>query len=438
MKTKLLILSIASALIGFIACKKQPVIETTEVLSQTPSLPDKPYDYANKHHVNSDVATLGRVLFYDKNMSVNNTTYCGSCHKQQYAFADNVRFNRGFNGVDLGRNSPSIQGIRGFRDNAIFHFPSPFHNDSSSSGTTIDATACIPTQDNQIAQPLFWDGRQTNVADMVLNPVLNHKEMSMPDFDVMIKKLSALPYYKPLFKKAYGDENITKERVAFAMEGFMACLNTGDLTISDNTNNTNQDPMAGMITLPGVSFPVPSTLTPLQQDGLVLFHVKYNCGQCHKPFNVATVGNAPTEGGYGGVNPPTRSINSPFIGNFQSFNSPAFANIGLDDVPKDKGLGALSRLPGDAGMFKIPTLHNISLTAPYMHDGRYATLSDVLDHYSHNIKNSPTLSPVFKNTDGSVKTLNISPAEKTALIAFLNTLTDNDFITSPMYADPFK
>src|SRR6202008_4294078 len=93
---------------------------TPESLNETPTLPEMPYDYASKHGVSSSLATLGRVLFYDRNLSVNNEVSCGSCHKQEFAFADNVRFNKGFNGIDLKRNSPSIQGIRGFGPNFFF------------------------------------------------------------------------------------------------------------------------------------------------------------------------------------------------------------------------------------------------------------------------------------------------------------------------------
>jgi cytochrome c peroxidase len=113
-------------------------------------------------------------------------------------------------------------------------------------------------------------------------------------------------------------------------------------------------------------------------------------------------------------------------------------NIGLDEVYADNGLFNITKLPGDKGAFKVPTLQNIAVTAPYMHDGRFATLGEVIDHYSHNIKNNPALDGQFRNFDGTPKKLNISPVEKKMLIAFLNTLKNDDFLTHVMYSDPFK
>ena len=113
-------------------------------------------------------------------------------------------------------------------------------------------------------------------------------------------------------------------------------------------------------------------------------------------------------------------------------------NIGLDLLSKDQGLGSITNIGGDKGVFKVPTLQNISLTAPYMHDGRFATLETVVEHYSHSIKDTRTLAPFFRNLDGSVKKLNISTIERDAIVAFLKTLKNEDFLTSPMYSNPFK
>jgi len=169
--------------------------------------------------------------------------------------------------------------------------------------------------------------------------------------------------------------------------------------------------------------PPTSTLTGIEEDGRQLFHTKYNCAKCHDPNS-----NPFNPGGgseYGSVTTSSR-------------NFPAMFNIGLDEVYKDKGLGAITGKPGDHGLFKVPTLKNISVTAPYMHDGRFKTLSEVIDHYSHGIKPNVNLSPLFRDFNGEPKKLNISAVEKAALIAFLNTLKDSDFLANPMYSDPFK
>jgi len=401
----------------FISCQKHNP-KTAETVNQQPTLPSMPDDYTSKHGVNSDLATLGRVLFYDRNLSTNNAVSCGSCHKQEFAFADNVQFNKGFNGLDLKRNSPSIQGIRGFSGQIT---PVMLGNGTS----TIGLEGTQPDKTNQTPVLLFWDGRQNNVSDMVLNPVLNHKEMNMPDFETLVNKLSNISYYPDLFRKAFGETTVTKEKIAFALEGFVACLNTNVNTVMGNNNgtsdfenvNVNQNGFNGQFGANGFegfeSFPLDlSNLSPLEAQGKILFHNKYNCAKCHDPSNSSS---------YGVATSPTQMF-----------------NIGLDEVYTDNGLGAITKKAGDQGLFKVPTLKNISVTAPYMHDGRFSNLGEVLDHYSHNIKPNKNLSGQFVNFDGTPKKLNILPTEKSALIAFLNTLKDDDFLTSAMYSDPFK
>jgi cytochrome c peroxidase len=379
-------------LFGLISCKKVEPQPLTEELN-TPVLPETPYDYVSKHNVNSAAATLGRVLFFDKKLSANNFVSCGSCHKQEFAFADNVQFSKGFNGIELNRNSPSIQGIRGF---------------------SVDLSSSLPNENNQVNSTLFWDGRQKNVADMVLNPVLNHKEMDMGDFNTLIEKLQKTSYYPELFKKAFGSEKITKQNMAYALQSFIACLNTKTTSITFNQNSGGGfNPSSGFSNNPNDSL-----LTPLEKTGKSLFHNKYNCAKCHDPIT-----QQPSS--YGA--PPISNQSPPAL----------MFNIGLDEVTVDKGLGALTGRAGDDGLFKVPTLKNISLTAPYMHDGRFNNLSEVLDHYSHGIKANPNVAPLFKDVNGNLKPLNISNVEKTAIIAFLNTLKDNDFLTSPMYSNPF-
>jgi cytochrome c peroxidase len=387
--------------IAFISCRKPVPLEVSEPNQDKPDLPATPYGYYEKNGVNDHYATLGRVLFYDKNLSVNNAVSCGSCHKQEFAFANNVRFDKGYNGVNLTRNSPSIQGIQGFQflNPRLFNNGGFFGNGISSNG--------IPDKENQLQVLLFWDGRQNSVADMVMNPVLNHNEMNIPDFETLINKLQSTEYYPPLFKNAYGDEAITKERIAFAMEAFISCLNPPEPTIGRfMTIQTHENGVFVSV------LPNDSNLTPLEKEGQRLFHEKYNCALCHDPSQ---------GGGYGAATSPSQMF-----------------NIGLDEVYPDGGLGRITGKPGDQGLFKVPTLKNIAVTAPYMHDGRFSNLGEVIDHYSHGIKANKNLSPKFLNIDGTPKKLNILPSEKQALIAFLTTLKDEDFLTSPMYSDPFK
>ena len=128
-----------------------------------------------------------------------------------------------------------------------------------------------------------------------------------------------------------------------------------------------------------------------------------------------------------------------------TFNMAASANIGLDAVYNDKGLGALGRpsndrlTPGNDGKFKAPSLRNVALTAPYMHDGRFKTLEQLLDHYSAGVHPHKNLGLVFEiqSDDKPTSGFNFTKEEKAALVAFLKTLTDRSITSDPRFFDPF-
>jgi cytochrome c peroxidase len=122
-----------------------------------------------------------------------------------------------------------------------------------------------------------------------------------------------------------------------------------------------------------------------------------------------------------------------FPGNFGGSN---WRDIGLEAIYTDKGVGALQ--PNSDGMFKVPNLKNVALTAPYMHDGRFATLDAVLNHYSENIQPSANLDWSLRDNDGGAVKLNLTTTEKSDLIAFLKTMTDHQLVTDPKFSNPFK
>ncbi|HYD20211.1 MAG TPA: cytochrome c peroxidase [Flavipsychrobacter sp.] len=307
-------------------------------------------------------AVLGRVLFYDKQLSVNNAIACASCHKQEFAFSDNVAFSRGFEGRLTGRNSMAIQNFgNGAPGNMFNRFNSGF---------------------------LFWDGRETDLVNLVSRPILNHVEMGISDVDVLPAKLANVGYYQGLFKDAYGDDEITMDRIAEAMALFMNAIVSSE-THFDKCMDQKEE------------------FTAMELMGLQLFHKKYNCASCH------TV----EEG---------------------SYHSSLFANIGLDAQTKDAGAGVIGVAEFPQGSFKAPNLRNVALTAPYMHDGRFNTLNDVIDHYSQGIQNHPELDVRLRDGNGGPMRMNIKDEEKQAIVAFLNTLTDYTMITEPKYSNPFK
>jgi len=264
---------------------------------------------------------------------------------------------------------------------------------------------------NRNAQPLFnlaysrvffWDGRQKTLRELVLEPIQAHNEMAMT-LPYLRKRLSAIPRYRDAFRKAFNSEpdvfNMT-----LAMEQFLLTIVSKDSRFTQmwpgNFNILTQEEKTGLQLFNGLVDEDP--VTGALRGGADCFH-------CHG--SVFAQANNPNFGG--------------------------IANNGLDAVITDKGFGGISGKNMDIGTFKTPSLLNISLTAPYMHDGRFATLDEVIDHYSDHIKfTSPNLNPQIK-VHGPKQRL-LDPQQKAALKAFLLTMTDTVFIKNPAYKNPFK
>jgi cytochrome c peroxidase len=326
---------------------------------------DYNYDFAS-----TELATLGRVLFYDQSLSINNSTSCGSCHKQALAFSDDKQFSDGFERKKTDRNTPPIQNLGAFN------------------------TITFPSPGNQAGQALFWDGRERLLSSMVMQPMFNHVEMGMRSPTEVVNRVKNKSYYPELFQEAFGDNEINIDRVSQALSSFvmsMTAFNTGlDRRLSNGVNN----------------------FSDAQQRGLDLFFGKYNCGSCHQPFSSS--GYFPTE------------------------HEEELINIGLDVNYTDNGMGDRTGNAEDNGRFKIPNLRNVALTAPYMHDGRFQTLEEVLNHYSSGVKQHPNLDDRLKDANGMPMILHITEQEKRDMIEFLKTMTDNDFITDPKFSNPFR
>ena len=363
MKTLWTILTISLLVIS---CKDETSFEGELVLD----LPETSFNYIG----GDELGTLGRVLFYDQQLSVNNTISCASCHKQALAFADERQFSRGFNNRLTTRNSMPIQNLSGginFFVEDVF-FDEPVFIPSSASG-------------------LFWDGRGVDPANSLLLPVVNHIEMGIDDLNDLSDKLSQVDYYPELFFNAFGEEHITPEKIGAALQAFTHSISSAN-TKFDRHFSEGGDLLSGQELL-----------------GMQLFMEKYDCNSCHQ------------------VQDPQGYI---FAG--------TFANIGLETQYQDGGLELTTGLPSDNGKFKIPSLRNVALTGPYMHDGRFQTLEEVMDHYNTGVETSPNLDTRLQNADGSVKRPEISDLEVQAIIAFLNTMTDFDMITDERLSNPFK
>lgn len=340
------------------------------------ALPESPFNYANillpnffldndvrdedntpnNNAISDDGATLGRVLFYDKRLSANNTIACASCHIQENGFSDPNRFSSGFNGGLTARNSMGLSNAR-FYDNGRF----------------------------------FWDERAATLEAQTLLPIQDLVEMGMT-LDALETKLAQEDYYPVLFSNAFDDENVSSQRIALALSQFIRSMvsyeSKYDAGLAQNQNQNNNF----------------NNFTPSENRGKQLFMSNQTrCFDCHAT-NV-------------------------FVGD-------QTRNNGLDAVLTDEGVGGVTGNNNQRGEFKVPSLRNIALTAPYMHDGRFETLAEVIEHYNSGVQNNPNLDNRL-NQGNNVRRLNLSDADKQALIDFLNTLTDEEFISDVKYSDPF-
>lgn len=360
------------------SCKKEIQPQQTEL-----KLPTEDFRY----QFDSKQAKLGRVLFYDKALSASNSISCGDCHQQHLAFSDGLRVSPGFSGKVGERNTPPIQNI----------------------------------SENQ---SLFWDGRINNVQEMSTEPIFNHVEMGVLTEEYLINNLQATSYYSDLFEEAFGDNLINKSRIQSALSAFIKNL----VSNSSKFDRDFRQNGFGLTIDTGNSL-----LTSIEKEGFELFNRKYDCGSCHNLFDPKGY-----NGGGIAFNKTDTSIS--FISRDPKFKSFAsnMKNIGLDNYSSDPGLAGVTGNEEDRGRFKIPNLRNVELTAPYMHDGRFSSLEEVIDFYSSGVANTKNLDPaLFDYSENRPQVLSITESEKKKLIAFLKTLTDYNLISDPKFSNPF-
>ena len=240
----------------------------------------------------------------------------------------------------------------------------------------------------------FWDGRAHLLRDQALKPIQDPLEMNetLPN---VVAKLSNSKLYNDQFIRSFGSSEITPEKMALAMEQFM-------LSIVSNDSKFDRF-LAGEI-----------QLTESEERGRLLFTTEYN------PF-FPEISGADCQHCHGGAN----------------FENDKYMNNGLDAEAAitDIGRQAVTLLSGDRAKFKVPSLRNVALTAPYMHDGRFKTLEEVIDHYNAGIQESSSVDPAILNTRATG--LFLTPQDKGDLINFLKTLTDDTFQHNPDYSSPF-
>ena len=280
------------------------------------------------------------------------------------------------------------------------HFPEHSFSDSQRFSTGI--TGALGTRHSMAlinlgwAYNYFWDGRAVTLEDQVIQPVVNPIEMN-EDWDHALDELRADSKYPPMYQAAFGTPEITRERTAKAMASFLRTMISADSKF-DRERAGNY------------------TFTPLEEMGFNLFiaegGINQNTGQ---PWGGADCFHCH---GHAGMQ----------MGDYLMHNN------GIDfEFSLDPGRAGVTGNPLDSGRFKTPTLRNIELTSPYMHDGRFSTLEQVIDHYNTGGKISTTIDPFMEASGGG---LYLDETDKLALVAFLKTLTDTSFIHNPAFSDP--
>lgn len=278
---------------------------------------------------------LGKLLFNDKRFSANNSVSCASCHIQANAFADNNIQAIGIEGRIGLRNTPPIQNLAFMK----------FYN---------------------------WDGSKLNLESQPIVPIVTHEEMDSSILEI-IGKIKDDLQYKKLFKKAFGDENITAERIYRSIVQYEYTLISANSKYDRVVRNKSE------------------SFTENEAKGYEIFQQK--CANCHSG---------------------------------ELFTDQSFRNIGfpINMNTNEAGRARVTGKPEDFMSFRVPSLRNVEYTAPYGSFGQFATLKDVLDYIDNGVLPADNLDPIFKENGNRIP---LTEDEKEYLIAFMRTLNDNEF-----------
>jgi cytochrome c peroxidase len=286
----------------------------------------------------ADTIALGRILYYDKKLSGDDSVACANCHRPDKGYTDNLQFSVGVGGKFGGRNAPTVL-------NAAYN----------------------PEQ--------FWDGRAANLELQAEGPIANDVEMRLPH-KTAVKKLNLNQEYKKLFEKAYGPGDINMVKIRNSVASFERTLLSGNSRFDRYQFGGDK-----------------TALSPEAIHGLSIFRdpQKGNCVKCH-------------------------TIDEKYA----LFTDGKYHNLGVglnaEGELKDFGRFDVSKVETDKGAFRTPTLRNIALTGPYMHDGSQKTLRQVVDFYVSGGNSNP-----YRDKD--IKELKLSETERQDLVAFLESLT---------------
>jgi len=381
MKRTLIFLVICSAFAFTISRPSVSSFIFTTV-NETPDLPDVPFDYA-------DIEFPAHLLSDDDSLDLG---YDGS--KIDTLSFDGITDN----GATLGRvlfYDKKLSSLETFSCATCHDQATSFAENKAVSEGLSAPTLRNSMQLNDIAwtnkEHFFWDMSQQDLNTMIRLPLTDENEIGA-DMDDIAQKLGETDYYPELFTNAFGNPAINEERIVEALVQFLSSMNTFNSRFDQEAANDFEG------------------FTAEEQLGLEVFASA--CNTCHSQGGHAV---------FGDFFPPDVSPLELF---------PFIFNNGLPVDEDDPGAGSWD--PAFENLFKIPTLRNIELTAPYMHDGRFVTLEEVVHHYSNEVVANEWTGE-FIPPGG----FQFSDNEKTALVAFLKTLTDDSFITEPKWSDPF-
>ena len=312
---------------------------------------------------------LGKKLFFDRRLSLNNTVSCGMCHVPEQGFTNNeIKTAVGIEGRSNLRNTPTILNI------AFSKF-------------------------------LFHDAREFSLENQVWQPVLAHSEMAMPSFGFTIKKLQLIPGYKKLFNKAFPNEGINMETFGKAIASYERSLVSGNSKFDKWYYGGDKNIVNEKV-----------------KKGFDVFMGKGNCSSCHavgeksalffdNKLHNTGIGYAESMGLL--QNKKTRVQLAP--GEYVEVDNDIIKSVNQQKRKNDLGLYTITENPSHRWLFKTAGLRNISLTAPYMHNGIFATLDEVIDFYNEGGFQNELLSPMIRK-------LNLSSLEKENLKLFLESL----------------
>ncbi len=358
-RIKYLMILLTTLLIGFASCDSEEEIIPKDETPYELSYGDMPEpNLPSDNPLTVQGVQLGKMLFYDTQLSKDGTQACASCHRQEDGFSDRRKFSIGVENLPGNRQAMSI-------------FNLAWHSND-----------------------FFWDGRSDLLREQSLKPIQDPLEMN-ETLENVIAKLNNEQKYRDQFSRAFGSTEITSEKMALAMEQFMMSIVSYQSKYDEYLAGTTQ-------------------LTASEERGRVLFFAEYNpffpdqsgadCAHCHSGRN---------------------------------FENDEYMNNGLDTDANimDIGRQEVTQDPDDKGKFKVTSLRNIEMTRPYMHDGRFQSLEQVVEHYNSGIQTSATADPTVMNTQNTGLLLNTQ--DKQDLVSFLKTLTDDTFLNNVEYASPF-